>query len=163
MEDTAGKLNSVESGSELNNQECTVLVCVGERRRPLKLASPTIDALKEGVINECCDILPQSATRSALIFQVQDIDWGGIFVDIRDKTRIVDRSIINVICTTKDQTSSSPGPESQPIMYLQSNCTGMYKTSHGSSKQKLASYTGCICVCFDMQILMHLQGVQHNN
>lgn len=141
MEDSASlgasiNLNSVESGSKLNiNKECTVLVCVGERRRPLKLASPTIDALKEGVMNECCDILPQLAMRSKLIFQVQDSDWGGIFVDIRDNTPIVDRSIINVICPAmKDQTGSSSEPESQPIRYL-SSCTGMYRTSHGSSEQ----------------------------
>ena len=74
---------------------CTVLVCVGDRRRPIELASPTVEALDEGVRRVFADVLPSEGC--SLAFQVKDERWQGMFVDICREDSIPDRSVINVI------------------------------------------------------------------
>ena len=74
--------------------EISVLVCVGERRRPLKTSSSFL-ALKEAVLAEFMDILPVERDRCELLFQRKDDSWEGVFVDIVEEP-IPDRSVVKV-------------------------------------------------------------------
>ncbi len=74
-----------------------VLICYGQRRRPTKLSQPTVSYLKACTMAEFADILPPNIYADKLVFQIQDNDWGGIFVDLTEDSTISDRSIINVL------------------------------------------------------------------
>ena len=60
--------------------DITVLVCIGERRRPVRSNSSSLEALKAAVLSQFSDILP--ASNFSPLFQMKDENWGGMFVDI---------------------------------------------------------------------------------
>lgn len=73
------------------------LICLGERRRPVALASPpSLEALRARIRAEFSDILPQQEAGSCLVLQIRDESWD-MFVDVVDDQRITDMSVLNVI------------------------------------------------------------------
>ena len=64
------------------SQTYTVIVCLGERRRPVTLASPpSLEALRARIRAEFSDILPQQEAGFRLVLQIRDESWG-MFVDV---------------------------------------------------------------------------------
>ena len=103
--------------------EISVLVCYGERKRPLKTSSSFL-ALKEAVLAEFTDIFPVERDRCELLFQRKDDSWGGVFVDIVEEEPIPDRSVVKVSVLYSqhitEDTSSSQQPTEQvcrPLTY----------------------------------------------
>ena len=79
------------------SQTYTVIVCLGERRRPVTLASPSsLEVLRARIRVEFSDILPQQEAGFRIVLQIRDESWG-MFVDVVDDQRITDRSVVNVI------------------------------------------------------------------
>ena len=77
--------------------QTTVLACLGERRRPVKLASPSLSALDTGVRAVFSDVLLENS-RNKLMFQRKDENWQGMFVDMSvDDEPISDRTVVNII------------------------------------------------------------------
>ena len=109
--------------------EISVLVCYGERRRPLKTSSSFL-ALKEAVLAEFTDIFPVERDRCELLFQRKDDSWGGVFVDIVEEEPIPDRSVVKVSVLYSqhitEDTSSSQQPTEQVCMPL----TFCYEKKH---------------------------------
>ena len=101
--------------------EISVLVCYGERRRPLKTSSSFL-ALKEAVLAEFTDMFPVEHDRCELLFQRKDDSWGGVFVDIVEEEPIPDRSVVKVSVLYSqhitEDTSSSQQPTEQVCMPL---------------------------------------------
>ena len=63
-----------------SSAEITVLVCLGERRRPVRLSSSSLEALRAAVLSQFSDVLP--AAKCDLLLHIKDDNWGGMFVDI---------------------------------------------------------------------------------
>ena len=84
-----------------SSDEITVLVCVGERRRPVKLNRSSLEALKAGVLSHFADIL--RAAKFSLLFQIKDDNWDGMFVDIVEGQSIPDQSVVKVMVETAPQ------------------------------------------------------------
>ena len=106
--------------------QLTVLACLGERRRPIKVfAPPLIAALQTGIRTEFAEFLPRDCS---LVFQVQDVNWQGMFVDLVSDQNIVDRCIINVIVVKEPTQPVIPSPLLDPKkMYLRydQECNGV--------------------------------------
>ena len=59
-----------------------MLVCFGERRRIVKLATPSLDSLQTSAVQTFSDVLPpHTGERTGLLLQIQDDNWDGLFVD----------------------------------------------------------------------------------
>ena len=76
-------------------------------------APPSIAALQSGIRTEFAEFLPSDCS---LVFQVQDVNWQGMFVDLVSDQNIVDRCIINVIVAKEPtqpavHTITSLGPQ----------------------------------------------------
>ena len=54
----------------------SVLVCFGERRRIVKLATPSLDSLQTSAVQTFSNVLPPyTGERTDLLFQIQDDKW----------------------------------------------------------------------------------------
>ena len=76
-------------------EEPSVLVCYGERRRVVKLVEPSLDLLQTSALLAYSDVLP--ANKGGLVFQIQDNNWGGLFIDIEKAQAIPDRNVVRMI------------------------------------------------------------------
>ena len=81
-----------------------VLVCFGERKRPVTLANDaTVNDLKLAIVNEYQDVLPRSSSSTdqsvadRLVLQIKSEDWDGAFVDLKDEADVPDRSVLRVV------------------------------------------------------------------
>lgn len=84
-----------------------MLVCFGERRRIVKLATPSLDSLHTSALQTFNDVLPPfTSERPNLLFQMQDDKWGGLFIDIEKTQVIPDRSVIKMILESEVVPSS---------------------------------------------------------
>lgn len=71
----------------------TVLVCVGERRRPVTLSSSaSLSDLETSIRSAFADVLNLS---TSIVLQVKDEAWG-LFIDLQND-EFPDRSIVNVV------------------------------------------------------------------
>ena len=97
-------------------KDCTVLVCYGKRRRPVKLSSPTFTELRTNVLAEFADILPQvPVSELNLLFQVKDESWGGEFIDIvNTEEAIQDRCIVRMIVEASHSIQSTVSVSTAP-------------------------------------------------
>lgn len=78
-----------------NERTVTVLLCYGERRRPVKLSSSSLEELRARFLSAFSGVLPKvPASELNLLFQVKDESWGGEFVDIVSEEAIEDRSVV---------------------------------------------------------------------
>ena len=94
------------SGSSATKE---VLVCLGERKRPITLAKDaSVDDLKVCVVREYGDVIPRSssatdeAIASSLILQVKSETWDGVFVDVKSEDEVVDKSVFRVATATPE-------------------------------------------------------------
>ena len=103
------------SETDLSSTEITVLVCFGERKRPVKSSSSTLEALKSVVLSEFADVLPSG--KFNLVLQIKDDDaWSGYFIDIAKGQSVPDRSVFNVVIeleTARQDSQPSIQPEEQ--------------------------------------------------
>ena len=76
-------------------EEPSVLVCYGERSRVVKLVEPSPDSLQTSALLAYSDVLP--ANKDGLVFQIQDNNWRGLFIDIEKAQGIPDRSVVRMI------------------------------------------------------------------
>ena len=86
----------------------SVLVCVGERKRPVTLANDSsVNELKLAIVREYQNILPRSSSSTdqsvadRLVLQIKSEDWGGIFVDLKDEDDYPDKSVLRVVEETQ--------------------------------------------------------------
>jgi len=133
--------------------ERSVLVCYGERRRVVKLPATSVgselDSLRVSAIRTFSDVLPafliseNAEMTTTILFQLQDNEWGGLFVDVDGAEAIPDKSVVKMIIDP-DHSGSQPhtaaysfGGESSEVessttASLQSTTTSMvsvdYKT-----------------------------------
>ena len=86
----------------------SVLVCVGERKRPVTLANDSsVNELKLAIVREYQNILPRSSSSTdqsvadRLVLQIKSEDWGGVFVDLKDEDDYPDKSVVEETQATK--------------------------------------------------------------
>ena len=91
----------------------TLLVCFGERKRPITLpAEASVSDLKLQIVQEYRDVLPQGSSSTdetiaeSLILQVKAENWDGVFVDVKNGDDIVDKSVLRIV-TANPQVYSS--------------------------------------------------------
>ena len=61
--------------------EMEVLVCIGEIRRIVKLATPSLEVLQACAFQSFRDVLPPHTGKSpSFSFQIQDENWGGLLL-----------------------------------------------------------------------------------
>ena len=82
----------------------SVLVCFGERKRPVTLPNDSsVNDLKLAIVNEYQDVLPRSSSSTdqsvadRLVLQIKSEDWDGVFVDLKDAAEVPDRSVLRVV------------------------------------------------------------------
>ena len=75
-----------------SSAEITVLVCLRERRRPVRLSPSSLEALKVVVLSQFSDV-----HKCDLLLQIKDDNWDGMFVDIVEGHSILDRSVVEVV------------------------------------------------------------------
>ena len=94
-----------------------VLVCFGERRRVVRLGkAASLESLQASALQTFSDILPPyEHQKPGLLFQLQDVNWGGIFIDI-EKTQIIpDKSVIKMTLEPEVMPSISSLKETSDI------------------------------------------------
>jgi hypothetical protein len=89
------------SETAVSSDEITVLVCFGERKRPVKPSSPSLEALKPAVLSKFADVLPSG--KYGLVLQIKDDTWHGEFVDIAEGQSIPDRSVVKLVIETAQE------------------------------------------------------------
>ena len=86
--------------------EMEVLVCFG-KRRIVKLATPSLEALQACAFQSFRDVLPPHTGESpSLLFQIQDENWEGLLIDIHKTQVIPNKSIIKMILESEGVPSS---------------------------------------------------------
>ena len=82
----------------------SVLVCFGERKRPITIANDSsLSDLKLAIVNEYQDVLPRTSSSTdqnvadRLVLQIKSEDWDGVFVDLKDEADVPDRSVLRVV------------------------------------------------------------------
>ena len=82
----------------------SVLVCFGERKRPVTLTNnSSVNDIKLAIVNEYQDVLPRSTSSTdqsvadRLVLQIKSEDWDGVFVDLKDDADVPDRSVLRVV------------------------------------------------------------------
>ena len=89
-----------------SSTEITVLVCLGERRRPVRLNSSSLEALMAAVLSQFSDVLP--AAKCDLLLHIKDDNWGGMFVDIVEGHLILDWSVVKVVIEATQEIEAPP-------------------------------------------------------
>ena len=79
----------------VSKMECAFVVCLGARRKLVKLPDPSLEALRSTVLGQCTELLPKEEGVS-LVFQLKNTDWD-MFIDIEDDTPIPNKSVVNVV------------------------------------------------------------------
>ena len=85
----------------------TVLVCFGERKRPVNIAQD----LKLAIVIEYEDVLPRSTSSSnksiaeKLLLQVKAEEWEGVFVDVKEEDDIPDKLVLRIVDECRKVTS----------------------------------------------------------
>ena len=77
----------------------TVLVCIGERKRPVNFSAASDDetsALLSAIRDEFRDIITED---TEIVLQLKDEEWAGEFVDIirSDNAIIPNKSVVRVV------------------------------------------------------------------
>ena len=82
----------------------TLLICFGERKRPITLpVEASVSDLKLCIVEEYRDVLPQGSSSTdeaiaeSLILQVKAENWDGVFVDVKSGDDIVDKSVLRIV------------------------------------------------------------------
>ena len=90
----------------------SVLVCFGERKRIVHLVTPSLASLKTSAVRTFSDVLPPGGERTGLLFQIQDDNWGGLFIDIEESQLIPDKSVIKMTLDSLEVVPSGHGESS---------------------------------------------------
>ena len=90
----------------------TVLVCFGERKRPVNIAQDSsLKDVKLAIVNEYEDVLPRSTSSTnesiaeKLLLQVKAEEWEGVFVDVKEEDDIPDKSVLRIVEECRKVTS----------------------------------------------------------
>ena len=104
-------VHATESRGDSGGSSATkeVLVCFGERKRPITLANnAAVEDLKLCVVREYGDVIPRSSSAtdetlaSSLILQIKSERWDGVFIDVKPGDEIVDKSVFRVATATPE-------------------------------------------------------------
>ena len=83
----------------------TVLVCFGERKRPVTYTMDERKSEKESLlsaVNEVFADVEGIGDDAEHLVQVKNEQWGGEFVDLKDEEKIPDRAVVRVVVGTKE-------------------------------------------------------------
>ena len=84
-----------------------VLVCIGERKRPMSLPQEaSLADLKLRIVDAYRDVIPHSssstddAIAASFVLQMKSENWHGEFIDVKSGDEVPDRSVLRVVTTS---------------------------------------------------------------
>ena len=86
----------------------SVLVCLGEHKRPVTFAASSDASLEKKDLQKAIavafeDVIGKSADPGSLLIQLKNEGWAGEFVDVSEGAPIPDSSVVRAVALDKSQ------------------------------------------------------------